>query len=214
MDYAQQQRNPMRHLVGLTIVVLLHVVVIYALVTGLAHKVVEVLKAPLETKIIEEVKPPPPPEIKLPPPPKLSAPPPPFIPPPEVQIQTPPQVQSPISTTSTAPPTHEYQAAPQTSAQPAPKPKKVTAYCANAQQTANEVGYPVKAQRAGLESGTVTLSMVITPAGDVKDVTVLRSSNRIFSETALSIAARIKCQATGVSVDTPVEWTMEYKLGD
>ena len=28
MDYAQQQRNPAKHLIGLTIVVLLHVVVI------------------------------------------------------------------------------------------------------------------------------------------------------------------------------------------
>ena len=30
MDFAQQQRNPTRHLVGITIVVLLHILVIYA----------------------------------------------------------------------------------------------------------------------------------------------------------------------------------------
>src|SRR5256885_4487152 len=58
-----------------------HVLLIYALVHGLARKIVEVVRAPLETKIIEEVKrppqeqPPPPP-----PPPKLATPPPPFIP--------------------------------------------------------------------------------------------------------------------------------------
>ena len=33
MDFAQQQRNPIRHLVGIGGVVLLHVLVIYALVT-------------------------------------------------------------------------------------------------------------------------------------------------------------------------------------
>ena len=35
MDFAQQQRSPTRHLIGITVVVLLHVLVIYALVTGL-----------------------------------------------------------------------------------------------------------------------------------------------------------------------------------
>ena len=47
-----------RRSVGITIVVVFHIVLFYALVSGLARKVVEVVKAPLETKIIEEVKPP------------------------------------------------------------------------------------------------------------------------------------------------------------
>ncbi len=42
MDFARQQRNPTRHLIGITSVVLLHVLVVYALVTGLARTVVEV----------------------------------------------------------------------------------------------------------------------------------------------------------------------------
>ena len=67
MDFAQQQRNPTRHLIGITFVVLLHILVIYALVTGLARKAVEVIKKPLTATIIEEVKLPPPPP---PPPPK------------------------------------------------------------------------------------------------------------------------------------------------
>lgn len=61
MDYAQQQRRPTKHLVGLGVVVLMHILLGWALVSGLARKVVEVIKAPIETKIIEEVKPPPPP---------------------------------------------------------------------------------------------------------------------------------------------------------
>jgi len=79
MDFAQQQRNPTRHLIGIGGVVLLHVLVVYALVTGLARKVVEVVKGPIEVKVIEEIikKPPPPPDV-IPPPPKVAAPPPPF----------------------------------------------------------------------------------------------------------------------------------------
>lgn len=104
MDFSQRQGDPRRHLVGFTLVILLHVFIVYALVTGLAKKVVEVVRAPIETKVIEEVKkPPPPPEIVVPPPPRLEAPPPPFIPPPEVQIATPPPPQ-PTITVEVAPP--------------------------------------------------------------------------------------------------------------
>ena len=91
MDFSQTQRDPTRRFVGLGAVLIFHIILVYALITGLARKVVEVVKGPIEVKVIEEVikKPPPPPEL-LPPPPKLQAPPPPFIPPPEINIQPPP----------------------------------------------------------------------------------------------------------------------------
>ncbi|HUX25647.1 MAG TPA: TonB family protein [Burkholderiales bacterium] len=68
-------------------------ILIYALVNGLARKIVQVVMTqPLETKIIEETRSPlsdkPPP----PPPPKLAAPPLPTIPLPEVQVK----VQMPV----------------------------------------------------------------------------------------------------------------------
>ena len=66
MDFARQQRDPTRHLIGITFVIVLHVIVIYALVTGLARKAIEVIKKPLTATIVEEIKAPPPP----PPPPK------------------------------------------------------------------------------------------------------------------------------------------------
>ena len=55
MDFSKRQADPRRHLVGLSVVILFHVLVVYALVTGLAKKVVEVIRAPIETKVIEEV---------------------------------------------------------------------------------------------------------------------------------------------------------------
>ncbi|MFN5723317.1 MAG: hypothetical protein ACK47O_05820, partial [Betaproteobacteria bacterium] len=84
VDFAQQQRNPSRHFTAIGIVVVMHLLLGYALVSGLARKVVEVIKQPIETKIIEEVKTPPPPPENLPPPPKTVPPPPSFVPPPEV----------------------------------------------------------------------------------------------------------------------------------
>ena len=72
MNFAQRQRDPRKHLAGIAAVILFHGFVIYALMTGLAKKVIEVVRAPIETKVIEEIKPPPPPvERLLPPPPKL-----------------------------------------------------------------------------------------------------------------------------------------------
>lgn len=69
MDFSKRRADPRRHLLGLAFVILLHALIVYMLVTGLAKKVIEVVRAPIETKVIEEVKkPPPPPEVLAPPP--------------------------------------------------------------------------------------------------------------------------------------------------
>jgi len=73
------QKDSSRRLAGLAVVITLHAALIYALVHGLARKIVEVVHQPLETKIIEEIKAPPP-DKPPPPPPKLTTPPPPYIP--------------------------------------------------------------------------------------------------------------------------------------
>ena len=167
MDFAQQQRNPAKHLAGLTFVVLLHVAVIYALVNGLARKVVEVIKQPLETKIIEEVKPPPPPpEVPLPPPPKFVAPPPPYIPPPEVQIQQPPPVQNVITaTTNVPPPEAPPPVAPRVvEAPPAPPPPKtVGTVCPNIAMVAGDLRgrFERLAAKSGVTSADVTIEFTV-----------------------------------------------------
>jgi len=100
MNYAAQRRDPKRTAFGLTIAVLVHLLLIYALFAGLGHKMMDVIKGPLETQIIPQAKtqpPPPPPPQQL----KLVVPPPPFIPPPIVQIAPTPAPTTAIS----APPT-------------------------------------------------------------------------------------------------------------
>ena len=104
MDYSRSRSDPRSHLVGIVVVVLLHVGVAYALVTGLAKKVIYVVRAPVETRVIEEIKKPPPPEVVLPLTPRLEAPAPSFIPPPEVRVAAPPPVQNTITVTTLTPP--------------------------------------------------------------------------------------------------------------
>ncbi|MDO9315049.1 MAG: energy transducer TonB [Burkholderiaceae bacterium] len=133
MDFSKRQDDPRRHLLGLSVVIALHVLIVYALVNGLAKKVVDVVRAPIETKLIEEiVKPPPPPPTPPParvvaPPPRQAPPPPPFVPPPEVIVTAPlPMAPTITAVTPTPPPTHVEitpMPPPPIDPEPAPPPK-------------------------------------------------------------------------------------------
>lgn len=130
MNFAQEKQGASRF-TGFGIVVLIHVVAIYALASGLAKDLVKKVTGPIDVKVIEEkVKPPPPPEKVVPPPPDLKAPPPPFVPPPEFQVTAPAPPAPAIQSTQVAPPavTEIRPApAPAPAAPPAPKPTRITA---------------------------------------------------------------------------------------
>jgi protein TonB len=87
MNYAEQQKNPLRNTIGFFLVVLFHIGLIWVIASGLGTNIIQKVMQPLETKIVEAEKkklddaPPPPPPAALQPPP------PPYIPPPEVNIQ-------------------------------------------------------------------------------------------------------------------------------
>ena len=225
MDFSQRQADPRRHLIGLTMVIAFHVLVVYALVTGLAKKVVDVVRAPIETKVIEEIKkPPPPPEIIVPPPPKLEAPPPPFIPPPEIQITAPPPPAPTITaTTPTPPPAAVVIApapppapAPAVAAAPAPPPVAAPAtvsagvVCSNFTAVMGEAGFPRDAQRLGLEKGEALIQFTLTAAGEVKDVKSLRATHPIFARNSIRIVGEYKCAGQGR--DVLVQVPFGYKL--
>jgi periplasmic protein TonB len=203
MNYAEQQRNPGRHAVGITVVVLLHVLIVYALVTGLARTVVEVVKGPIDVKVIEEIvkKPPPPPEV-LPPPPKVAAPPPPFIPPPEVNIAPPPTPAPAITAvTQEAPPAPHapaIQKVPDTPA-PAPAVRSARVVCPNYLQVMSSISYPREALKEGLE-GEVVIEFTVTASGQVKDTVIKSSSNRVFNRASMAVVSELKCQGQGQDI--------------
>lgn len=166
MSYAQQQKDPTKHLGGIAVVITFHLVLVWALANGLARKVVDVVKGPMETKIIQELKPPPP-DAPPPPPPKLAPPPPEFIPPPEVNIAAEAAPTNAITSVTTVKP-----------AAPAPvaaaptgvhKPPTVRA------KSCREPEYPSSSARLG-ESGRVVLNLLIDTDGHVVDSKVETSS--------------------------------------
>lgn len=217
MNFSQRQADPRRHLVGLTVVILFHVFVVYALVTGLAKKVVEVVRAPIETKVIEEIKkPPPPPEVVVPPPPKMEAPPPPYIPPPEVQIATPPPPAPTITATSPTPPvapTVITPIAPPVTAPAPPAPAVVSAavVCSNYSTVMGDTAFPKDAIRQGLEKGDATVVFTLSSAGEVKNVMVERASHAIFGRASVRVVNEFKCQGQGRDVQVRVPFSFKLE---
>lgn len=220
MNYAQRQADPRRHIVGFTVVVLFHALVIYALITGLAKKVIDVVRAPIETKVIEEIKkPPPPPEVVLPPPPKLEAPPPPYIPPPEIQIATPPPPAPTITVTTPTPPPAPVTIAPApppvVAAPPPPPaappaPVRVGVVCPNVATVLGDSSFPPEAQRRGIEHGEATMEWVVTASGQIKDMKTLSATNPIFARNSARLIGNYKC--VGQGHDVVVRQVFSYKL--
>lgn len=183
MDFAHQQRNPGRHLLGFGIVVALHVLLGWALVTGLAQRMIEVIKAPIETKIIEETKPPPPPPPEnLPPPPKFAPPPPSFVPPPEVNVNPPPTPAPTITTTQVPPPPAPpvfITPPPAPAAPPAPPaPPRAPTRTEPKIDFANVCDRPEynAAARRAEAQGATTILYTMDTSGQISEATVERSS--------------------------------------
>ncbi|MBV8667447.1 MAG: TonB family protein [Burkholderiaceae bacterium] len=206
MDFSNNEVSFGRRYGGIGIVVLLHVLVAYAVVSGLAHQMIDAIKKPVETKIIEEVKPPPPPEAPPPPPPKMTAPPPPFIPPPEVNI-TPPVQQNVISATSSVAPAHQDFRPSQPPAQAAPVGPPAPPIAAISDLNACKPEYP-RASMLAEETGLVTLQFVIGADGQIVSVTVLKSSGfKNLDKATINGLSRCKFKP-GYKDGKPVQSTM------
>ncbi len=214
MSYAEPVSSGKR-LTGLAVVVLVHAAVVYALVTGLARTIVEVVRPPLETKIIEETKVRPPDKPPPPPPPRLAAPPPPYIPPPEVQVQLPPTAQPAISAITTAKPTTPVappgQRAPVQVQQPS-KPHVPRTPAVVDAKACDKPEYPPASLRAQ-ETGVVLLSFLIDLDGAVLESKVERSTGfRRLDEAARKALGLCKFKPATVDGKPEKSWArIEYE---
>jgi protein TonB len=187
---------------------------------------IEVIKAPIETKIIEEVKPPePPPPENLPPPPKFAPPPPSFVPPPEVNVNPPPTPAPTITTTTVAPPPTPVTITPSApAAPPAPPAPRVGAKPAisNVQECAPKGSdYPAAALRAEAV-GTSKIRFTIGPDSKLVGADVVKSAgpsreHKMLDRLAVSKLSECTFKAgtdadgkpVGASFDVEYVWKIE-----
>ncbi|MEY4318391.1 MAG: hypothetical protein RI902_2199 [Pseudomonadota bacterium] len=185
-NYAARQRSPIKHWRSIALVVLLHLLLLWAIQSGLATKVVQVAKVVVQAELISEVTPslPPPPAPKPPPP---APPPPPTAP--VVTTPSPAAIQLPAAPAVAAP-----------VAPPAPAALAVrTSAVIQAGATCAKPDYPSASRRLE-EEGTVTLKFLIGVDGRVMQAEVEKTSGfQRLDEAARN--ALSKCQFKPGTVD-------------
>lgn len=190
---------------GVAIVAALHLALGWALINGLAQRMVDVVRAPLETRIVQEEKPPPPPPPEnLPPPPRFAPPPPSFVAPPEVVVNPPPAPAPVITATTVAPPPVPVTIAPPPQPAPPPPAPVLAAPRPSARPARLEVAgcarpeYPPAAARAEA-TGTTKIRFAVDAQGAVSSAEVLSPSgaqreHRLLDRAAVSALG--KCRFT------------------
>ncbi|NOS98149.1 MAG: TonB family protein [Methylotenera sp.] len=215
MSY-EQSAPTQKRLLGLILVLLFHVVLIYALVNGLAQEFVKaVQKNPLDFEIIEEVKlppPPPPPPPKAEEAPKVDTPPPAYVPPAEVKVEAAPS-QNTITSVTTAAPTESNSGpvvlAPAPVAEPAPPPppKHVAERTkASLKEGCAKPVYPSESIDME-EEGLVTLGFKIDVDGHVVESKIIKSSGFTRLDDAAKEAFS-RCEFNPATVDGTPEQSM------
>ncbi len=188
MAYADQQMSGNR-ITALIIVALIHVALVYGLVTGLAYEgAAKLIKKVTAIDIKEEVKkeePPPPPK-------KETAPPPPVAPPVRINVSPAPPM---ITTVTTPPPPAPIVYVPAPPAPAAPPPPRIQPKSASPKgqpgNWANTNDYPTRALREEQE-GVTRFRVTVGPDGRVTscDVTSGSGSSELDSTTCSLITRR------------------------
>ncbi|WP_237452063.1 energy transducer TonB [Qipengyuania algicida] len=172
-------------MVAIVIVVLIHIALGYALITGLAMEAVKKAVEKVTTVDIKEPPPPPPPSEPPPPPKPDTAPPPPVAPPPPISVATaPPPIQTQQTIPPPAPPAIRIPP-PAPVAPPAPPPPSKARAAQSEGNWAQRIidNYPSRAVREGTE-GTVGVAVVIGTNGRVSSCSVTRSSGSSVLDSA------------------------------
>jgi protein TonB len=181
--YAHDNSFYSRRAIVFVTIVVFHVLLGWALATGLARKVVEVIAPPIQTDIVEEVQkrdeppPPPPPQMERPPV---------EVPPPEVSIDLPVET----NTTAISDVTDKPVVRPPPPPPAPPKPTNVVAARPDLKRfPSSEDYYPAASKRLG-EQGSIVLRVCVGPNGKLEgEPTVQESSGSArLDEGAVKLA--------------------------
>ncbi|MEX3845439.1 energy transducer TonB [Paraburkholderia sp. BR10882] len=211
-QYGARAGSPVRRYAGIGFVLLLHIIFIWALMNGLATRVVQIIQKPVEVRIIEQVKPvvpPPVPVVKLAPPKPVPPRPRPFVPRPEVVVTPPPapvisHQAAPIPTPVAPPP------APLAPVE-APAPAKPVSHeagvvCPNSDAVRRSMVYPQEAQDNNI-TGDVVISFVVDTQGHVTDEKVEQAADPVLNRAAFNTVKKFNCVSQGEAVRVRVPFS-------
>ena len=205
-------KDPSRRYKGIAVVVVLHLFIGWAIVSGTARNALVMLKKPLEAVVIQEViipppPPPPPKEIKPPEAVKVDAPPPPFVPPPDVAPPVNSNAPS-ITSVATPPPTPAVIAPPPPTVVAAPKPAPNRQDLRVACPTQVPPEMPRKAIQDGSEG--VVKAQALVKNGSVQEVTIL-SGPRVFHAAVKAAMMQYKCTADATEILATQEFVFKIE---
>lgn len=229
MNFSELENNSAKRLIGIGIVILLHIIVAYILMSGLAKNVIKPTEKPVELQIIQDLKPPEPEkpksEEKPPEPLKIVEK---VLKTPEVQkpvekvvptqksAPTQPTQPTQVATLAVATPSPSPVAAPIIAATPAPKPSGATRGVSQGEAGCKSPDYP-RESLMNEEQGEVLISVYVDANGKVKEAKVKRSSGSRTLDKAASKAfslcsfkpAMKDGQAQESWYDIPYEFVLE-----
>lgn len=194
IPFSENENQPAKRLVGIGLVLFLHLIIAYILMTSLATDFTKPVDKPVELQIIQDIKPPPPPKPEEPKPKEKPPEPPKMVekvakmpdPPKQVEKAAPVQKPAPAQPTQTAvatptpapaAPSQSPVAAPVASAAPAApaKPAGISRGVSEGEAGCQKPEYPREALM-NEEEGTVRIRVLVDASGKVIDSKVKKSS--------------------------------------
>lgn len=208
MNYAERINSRKDSRLGLTLVVILHVILFYALQNGLGRRLVEAVSPPMEVSLLEEVHPKTDKPLPKPALPQRAPQPTPTVPPPVVQPVAPPPPATTISVNPAPAPAKPVMVA------PASGPRVRTDINPIWTPPVDELvqRYPRQARREGID-GHVLLRLSVARDGTVTHVEVRQSTPpKIFDAIAMDYVRRFKFKSGNEDflVDQPIDFKLEH----
>ena len=198
MSYAERKQMSSNRVVAIIVVALIHLLLGYALVTGLAYNVAKKMAEDLKTFDVED-EPPPPPDEPPPPPEQVPDTPPPMVaPPPIVRTNT---VAPPMIVTPVAPPPQITVAPPRPPAPPPVRTIEPAKARANLASYVSNEDYPDSAIR-NEEQGTTGFRLDVSPDGRVSNCTITSSSGSSALDNATCRLMRSRARFTPATDST------------
>lgn len=217
MQYVMHERSFGKNISRFGLVIGGHVILVGALVASLNHmpKFDDVLPPinliPIAPVTPEKPRPEPPRPIKNTHKPVIQQT---TVPPPDVPVDRPAVVETiSAAPTNVVTPTDFRDSSPATSADSGaatPAASNLGVACPNAAQVQGNMRYPREALREGIE-GDVTARFVVTAAGEIKNIAIVGSSNRVFNSVVTQAVQQFGCRGQGQDVTVEAPFTFRLK---